>query len=66
MGNMANYEKFRKYFIAALAVLVVFIHVGKYTFLPMESIKFYAWHLMLGLVAVFLYYPFSNKNPKKF
>lgn len=66
MGNMANYEKFRKYFIVALAVLVVFIHVGKYTFLPMESIKFYAWHLMLGLVAVFLYYPFSNKNPKKF
>ena len=34
--------------------------------MPMESIKFYSWHLVLGLILVFLYKPFSKKNPKKF
>lgn len=65
MENNFTYDKFKKYFITALAIFTVFIHIGKYTFLPMESIKFYAWHLMLGLIAVFLFKPFNVKDPKK-
>ncbi len=59
-----SYEVFRKYFIIALSVFTGLLHIGNFTFLPMESIKFFAWHLMLGLVFVFLYTPTSKKNPK--
>lgn len=66
MKNKLTYEQFRKYFAIVLAVFTGLLHIGKFTFLPMESIKFYAWHLMLGLILVFLYFPTDKKNPKKF
>lgn len=53
---------FRKRFIVVLSVFTGVLHVGNFTFLPMESIKFFVWHLMLGLIFVFLYRPFSKKN----
>lgn len=59
---MLSYEKFRKEFIVILSVFTGILHVGNFTFLPMESIKFFIWHLMLGLIFVFLYKPFSAKN----
>ncbi len=49
-----------------MAVIMGLIHVYNYTVASMPSIKFYAYHLMLGLVMVFLFYPTSKKNPEKF
>lgn len=62
----SRYSSFRKFFIGVLSLFTCFLHVGNFTFLPMESIRFYAWHLMLGMIFVFLYYPTSPKNPRKF
>ncbi|MGN8896499.1 TRAP transporter permease [Flavonifractor sp. HCP28S3_F3] len=61
-----SYDQFKKYIVIVLSILTGFIHIGQFTFMPMESIKFYSWHLVLGLILVFLYKPFSKKNPKKF
>jgi TRAP transporter 4TM/12TM fusion protein len=51
------YTSFRKYVVVILGILTAFIHIGQFTFMPMESIKFFACHLMLGLIMVFLYKP---------
>lgn len=56
-----TYENFRKKFIIVLSAFTCFLHVGNFTFIPMESIKFFIWHLMLGTVFVFLYRPLSRK-----
>lgn len=59
-----TYDAFRKKFIVALSIFTGLLHVGNFTFLPMESIKFFVWHLMLGTVFVFLYKPASKKPSK--
>lgn len=56
-----TYDSFRKKFIVALSVFTGLLHVGNFTLLPMESIKFFIWHLMLGMTFVFLYRPSSKK-----
>ncbi|WP_071431933.1 TRAP transporter permease [Angelakisella massiliensis] len=66
MEQKLTYEKFRKYFVIVLSVFTGLLHIGQFTFCPMESIKFYSWHLTLGLMFVFLYKPLSKKNPKKY
>jgi TRAP transporter 4TM/12TM fusion protein len=59
-----NYETFRNYFAIALGVFTGLLHIGQFTFYPMESIRFYTWHLMLGLIFVFLFKP-SKPNASK-
>jgi len=59
------YDKIAKIIIVAISLLAVFIHVGKYTVLTMPNILFYAWHLLIGLVLIFLYYPLGRKMKKK-
>lgn len=66
MKYKLTYEKFHKWLFTILSILIVILQVGKFTFLSMESIKFYTWHLMLGLIVVFMYYPFDKKHPKRF
>lgn len=66
MGNKITYDTFRKYFIIVLSLITGILHIANYTFYPMESIKFYAWHLMLGMICVFIFYPTDKKNPKRF
>lgn len=56
-----SYDNFRRKFIVILSVFTGILHIGNFTFLPMESIKFFIWHLMLGTVFVFIYRPFSKK-----
>ncbi|MDR1952091.1 MAG: TRAP transporter fused permease subunit [Elusimicrobiota bacterium] len=60
-----TYDRFRNYFAILLGVWTGFIHIGQFTFFPMESIRFYAWHLMLGLTFVFLYKPSAQNGSKK-
>lgn len=66
MEKNVTYDTFRKYFVIVLSVFTGLLHIGNYTVFPMESIKFYAWHLMLGMICVFLFYPADKKNPKRF
>jgi TRAP transporter 4TM/12TM fusion protein len=62
MSVRLNYEIFQKKFMIAFGILIAVIHIGQFTFNPMESIKFYAWHLMLGLVVIFLRKPGASKT----
>lgn len=60
MNNKITYQKFVKFAIAVLALFAVFIHVGNYTLFTIPSILFYAWHLMIGMLFIFLYYPLGR------
>lgn len=57
-----TYENVRKKFIVVLSAFTCFLHVGNFTFIPMESIKFFIWHLMLGMIFVFLYKPLGKRS----
>ncbi|MEG1777955.1 MAG: C4-dicarboxylate ABC transporter, partial [Angelakisella sp.] len=52
--------------VIVLSVFTGLLHIGQFTFFPMASIKFYAWHMLLGMLLIFLYVPTSKKNPKKY
>lgn len=45
-----------------MSILAVVIHVGNYTFFTMSSILFYAWHLMIGMILIFLYKPLGQNK----
>lgn len=45
-----------------ISILAVVIHVGNYTLFTMPSILFYAWHLMIGLILIFLYRPLGRNR----
>lgn len=45
---------------ALVSVFAVIIHVGNYSVFTMPSILFYAWHLLIGLVLIFLYKPLGG------
>jgi len=60
-----SYEKIVKWIIIAISLFAVFIHVGNYTIFTLPSIMFYAWHLMIGMVLIFLYYPLGRKRENK-
>lgn len=66
MAKDMSYDNIKKYVLIVLSVFTGLLHIAQFTFLPMESIKFYAWHLMLGLILVFLYVPTDKKNPNRF
>ena len=58
-----SYESFCRIFLIVLGIMTATIHIGQFTFMPMESIKFFVCHLMLGLIVVFLYKPFKKDGP---
>lgn len=60
-----NYQKFIKGMIVTISLFAVFIHVGNYTIFTIPSILFYAWHLLIGLVLIFLFNPLENKIKNK-
>ncbi len=61
-----NYNQFKNYFMIGLSLLAVYIHVGNFMFLTLPSVQFYAWHLMIGLILIFLQFPLVKKHPTKF
>ena len=65
MEKKISYEKIVKWIIIAISLFAVFIHVGNYTIFILPSIMFYAWHLMIGMVLIFLYYPLGRKRENK-
>ena len=58
-----RYQKFVKYLILAISIFTVVLHIGEFTFMPLVSIKFYAYHVMVALVLIFLYFPLDKKKP---
>lgn len=67
MEKKLSYQKIVTGVAIAISLFAVFIHVGNYTVFTIPSILFYAWHLFIGLVLIFLYKPLGAKreNPTK-
>jgi len=42
MGKKLTYNQFLKYVLVALSIIAVILHVGNYTIIGMQSVKFYA------------------------
>lgn len=57
------YKKFVSSTIMFVSVIALALHVGNFTVFTLPSIKFYAYHVMIGLVLIFLYYPLEKSNP---
>ncbi|MDT4762843.1 TRAP transporter fused permease subunit [Sphaerochaeta sp. PS] len=56
------YKKFVSSTIMFVSVFALALHVGNFTVFTLPSIKFYAYHVMIGLVLIFLYYPLEKSN----
>lgn len=54
------YAKFLSSVIMFVSVFALALHVGNFTVFTLPSIKFYAYHVMIGLVLIFLYYPLEK------
>ena len=65
MSKKLTYVRFVEGIALAISLLAVFIHVGKYTILTIPNILFYAWHVMIGMTLIFLYYPLGRKMKNK-
>lgn len=52
-----TYEKFVKKLVLVIAIITALVHIGNFTVFAMPSIQFYACHLLLGLILIFLYKP---------
>lgn len=62
MEKKITYQQVVKWIIIALALFAVFIHIGNYTLFTIPSILFYAWHLLIGMLFIFLCYPLGRKK----
>lgn len=65
MEKKGSYQKLTAGIIVGISLFALFIHVGNYTLFTLPSIMFYAWHLMIGMVLIFLYYPLGAKREHK-
>ena len=55
-------DKLKQKIILAVSIFAVIVHVGNFTLFTLPSILFYALHLMIGLVLIFLYHPLHLKG----
>lgn len=58
------YARVVQYTILFVSLLAIALHVGNFTVFTLPSIQFYAWHIMIGLVLVYLYFPLDRKHPE--
>jgi TRAP transporter 4TM/12TM fusion protein len=65
LEKKGSYQKLTAGIIVGISLFALFIHVGNYTVFTLPSIMFYAWHLMIGMVLIFLYYPLGAKKEHK-
>ncbi len=64
MKTEGLYQKFVRYVILLVSLYTIAFHIGQFTFARMPSIKFYALHVMVAIVLIFLYYPLDRKRPE--
>lgn len=62
-SSKSAYARFVQAVILFVSLLAIALHVGNFTVFTLPSVKFYAWHVMVGLVLVYLYYPLDRKHP---
>ena len=62
MDKKLTYQKVVTAVCMLVSLFAVIIHVGNYTTFTMPSILFYAWHLLIGLVLIFLYKPLGSSK----
>lgn len=62
MDKKFTYQKVVTVVCMLVSLFAVIIHVGNYTTFTMPSILFYAWHLLIGLVLIFLYKPLGGSK----
>jgi TRAP transporter 4TM/12TM fusion protein len=55
--KMLTFAGFKKWLALLLCLFTGLLHIGQFTVIPMESVKFFSWHVMLGLTLTFLYKP---------
>lgn len=65
MERTKGYDRFVMAATACVSVFAALFHIGNFTFFRIPSILFYAWHLMIGFVLIFLYYPLGRKTKEK-
>jgi TRAP transporter 4TM/12TM fusion protein len=59
----AFYAEFLSFVILCISIFAAALHVGNFTVFTLPSIKFYAYHVMIGLILIFLYYPLGKSKP---
>lgn len=62
MDKKLTYQEVVTAVCMLVSLFAVIIHVGNYTTFTMPSILFYAWHLLIGLVLIFLYKPLGGSK----
>ena len=62
MDKKFTYQKVVTVVCMLVSLFAVIIHVGNYTTFTMPSILCYAWHLLIGLVLIFLYKPLGGSK----
>lgn len=62
MDKKLTYQKVVTAVCMLVSLFAVIIHVGNHTTFTMPSILFYAWHLLIGLVLIFLYKPLGGSK----
>ena len=65
MEKKTAYDKLVQAIVIAVSIFAAFLHIGNFTVFTIPSILFYAWHLLIGLVLIFLYYPLGRKMQNK-
>lgn len=55
-----NYKKVVSSAILFVSLFAVALHVGNFTVFTLPSIQFYAYHVMIGLLLIFLYHPLEK------
>ena len=65
MEKKTAYDKIVQAIVIAVSIFAAFLHIGNFTVFTIPSILFYAWHLLIGLVLIFLYYPLGRKMQNK-
>ncbi len=65
MKKKIAYDKLVQAIVIAVSIFAAFLHIGNFTLFTIPSILFYAWHLLIGLVLIFLYYPLGRKMKEK-
>lgn len=63
MSADSRYQKIIRIIIIFVSLYAVALHVAEFTFYTMPSIKFFAYHVMVALVLIFLWFPIErNRN----
>lgn len=59
------YDTIVRGIIVFVSLFAVALHIGNYTAFTLPSIQFYAYHVMIGLVLIFLYFPLEKSFKKR-